>query len=234
MTELYNTNSRAFIAHQAATVFLDEEEDAGELEIADGAGYIDVIENPATSRRLAHLVFPALLTVAATFDFGSASATGMQARFFDAMTTRASFGADRREKQRWVVSDQGIHYTDSSLADKVVLELEKLKDGWAGDGTMAPARKTVTEVAAVLDLLNSNALMPSIEVDEEDGAVSLRWITDDKQRSFSLVFQGSGRVTGVIATRNPPRSKPVSAAISDEVAIAAMLDDPKVREVIAS
>lgn len=114
---------------------------------------------------------------------------------------------------------------ESSVADHVVLELGKLENGWAGKGSAAPSRKIIEEIAAVMDLLPKNIAMPSIEVEEEDGMVSLRWIAVNGQRSFSLTCQGTGRVTGVVSTVDPPLSKPWSAAVSDDVKIALKLED---------
>ncbi|MDI2109516.1 MULTISPECIES: hypothetical protein [Bradyrhizobium] len=126
---------------------------------------------------------------------------------------------DRRDKTGVVRS------TESTIADKVVLELARLKNGWAGEGSMAPPKATIKDVGAVLDLLPISAAMPLVEVEEDDGTVSLRWLASDGQRSFSLVCRGSGRVTGVVATINPPRSSPWSAAVSDEVQIASKLEE---------
>ncbi len=118
-----------------------------------------------------------------------------------------------------------IRAIESTIADKVVLELGKLKDGWAGEGSIAPSKATIKDVGAVLDLLPINAAMPLVEVEEDDGTVSLRWLASDGQRSFSLVCRGAGRVTGVVATIDPPRSSPWSADISDEVKIASKLEE---------
>jgi hypothetical protein len=67
--------------------------------------------------------------------------------------------------------------------------------------------------------------MPLIEVEEEDGVVSLRWLSAQGQRSFSLVFKGSGRVTAITATVDPPRSNAWSAPVDDDVQIASRLED---------
>lgn len=115
-------------------------------------------------------------------------------------------------------------FSQRALSCTIAVELEGLEDGWAGKGTVAPSAEVVRDVVAVLDQLLS-ARRPSIEVDPDDGAVSLRWVSSDGGRSLSLVFLGNGRVSAVDATANPPRSKAWSTEVGNDVQIAAKLDE---------
>jgi hypothetical protein len=120
----------------------------------------------------------------------------------------------------------GVRYAGSrSSSDDVIMELERLEPGWAGAESMAPSQEFIAQIEAVLDQLPPNAAVPLIEVEEEDGSVSLRWIAMDRNRSFSLVFRGNGRVICVGATVEPPKSKTWSAAIDDEAAIGLALEE---------
>jgi hypothetical protein len=122
----------------------------------------------------------------------------------------------------------------ATIADRVALELYRLENGWAGSGSIAPSDHIIEDVGAVLDRLPSNASMPHIEVEEDDGSVALRWIASDKLSSFALVFQGNGSVIGVSATINPPRSTSWTAKVSDEIRLAAAFENAPTYEVLTS
>jgi hypothetical protein len=115
-----------------------------------------------------------------------------------------------------------------TVADRVASELGRLRPEWAGPGSVSPSKELIQQVELVLDRLPSEAPMPHIEVEEEDGSVALRWIGSNKKRSFSLVFRGNGRVTGVLATVDPPQSKSWSAQVTDEIRIASEFEDVKI------
>jgi hypothetical protein len=112
-----------------------------------------------------------------------------------------------------------------TLADRITSELGRLRPEWAGPGSVLPSQELIQQVELVLDRLPLKASMPQIEVEEEDGSVALRWIAPNKKRSFSLVFRGNGRVTGVLATVDPPQSKSWSAQVTDEIRIASEFED---------
>jgi hypothetical protein len=120
--------------------------------------------------------------------------------------------------------------TTSAVSDRIVSELGRIKDGWAGEGTVAPAAQTISDVEMAVERIPVSAKMPAIEIDEEDGTVALRWVAEDRSSSFSLVFRGNGRATGVIATIDPPRSSTWGFAVSEEIQIAKQFDEPMVRQ----
>ncbi|MGY3035923.1 hypothetical protein ACVIIV_005093 [Bradyrhizobium sp. USDA 4354] len=121
-----------------------------------------------------------------------------------------------------------------TVADKIVRELGRVRDGWAGPGTVAPSKRVLADVETVAMRLPLNLKTPLIDIDEEDGSVALRWIAADKESSFSLVFRGNGKVLGVLATIEPPRSVSWSLGVREEVQIAFKLDENLVRNLIAS
>jgi hypothetical protein len=120
----------------------------------------------------------------------------------------------------------------STVGDRIVSELGRIKDGWAGEGTVAPTNQIVTDVESAIERLPVFAKMPAIEIDEEDGTVALRWLAQDRNSSLSLVFRGNKRVTGVFATIAPPRSTTWSFSVSEEIQIAKQFDEPTVRQLI--
>lgn len=52
------------------------------------------------------------------------------------------------------------------------------------------------DIACLVPLLPPGFSLPDVEVDEEDGMVILRWLSEDLRQSFSLLFPGLGSVTG--------------------------------------
>jgi hypothetical protein len=124
--------------------------------------------------------------------------------------------------------------TAKTAADKIVGELGRIKDGWAGPDTVAPSKAVLDDVETVAMRLPSNLKMPAIDVDEEDGSVAIRWLAEDRSRSFSLVFRGNARVSGVFATIEPPRSVSWSLGVAEEVQIASKLEENLVRQLIVN
>lgn len=122
---------------------------------------------------------------------------------------------------------------EKTVSDRIARELEDLSDGWAGEGSYAPKSKTVQELTTVIDQLSFKIRMPSVEVDPDDGSVSLTWLAPDRQRSFTFVFMGDGKVTGVFATVAPPRSKGWSVPVDNDVQLAAKLEQQAIADVIS-
>ncbi|MCP1931788.1 hypothetical protein [Bradyrhizobium elkanii] len=142
-------------------------------------------------------------------------------------------GVVNAEQLVWTRDDARVLIGFAETAgDRIVRELGRIKDGWAGPGTVAPSATMLADVEAVVAHLLANAKMPSIEVDEEDGSVALRWVAASRNQSFSLVFRGNGKVSGVLATIDPPRSKSWSLTVNDEIQIASRLDEQAARQLI--
>jgi hypothetical protein len=145
--------------------------------------------------------------------------------------TEATIG--RHDLPLLFVETPSVDSGPTSVADLVVAELEKVCDGWAGEGSVAPSLAVLNDVALVLNALPHDAVMPDVEVDEDSGAVALRWIPSEAVKSFSLTFQGTGSVVGVYSTINPPRSFPWTASV-DDIKVAAAFEQPNVREAITT
>lgn len=91
---------------------------------------------------------------------------------------------------------QRYQATHSSVAQKVVRELGRLKNGWSGAGSVAPSDNILRDIQLVASSVPSLTRAPDVEVDPEDGSVVLRWMEAGASRSFSLTFVGQGWVTG--------------------------------------
>jgi hypothetical protein len=148
-------------------------------------------------------------------------------------TLTVDAGATLRTEASWELLSQLTSVLSrmcrsATVADQVTSELARLPPAWAGPGSVSSSKNLIQEVESVLDRLPLNVPMPQIEVEEEDGSVALRWIYSNKMQCFSLVFRGNGRVTGVLATVNPPQSRSWSAPIADEIRIASELEDVKI------
>lgn len=89
-----------------------------------------------------------------------------------------------------------------SMAQKLVRELGRLANGWAGPDTMAPSSHVLRDIQLVASSLPSRTRIPEAEVDPDDGAVILRWLNENATRSFSLTFVGAGNVTGFYSADN--------------------------------
>jgi hypothetical protein len=70
-------------------------------------------------------------------------------------------------------------------------ELERLQDGWAGPGTVAPSERTKQDVERLLTIFSEITRAPEVEVDEESGHVTLRW---SGAITLAFVLRGNGKV----------------------------------------
>jgi hypothetical protein len=131
-----------------------------------------------------------------------------------------------------VTANKSAQNTPPAISDRIVIELARIEPGWAGRGSLPPSEELICSIEALLERAPANTVMPVIEVEEDGSAVALRWVMADNSRSFSLVFPGNGRVTGVLATLNPPQSRTWGAAIEDEAKIAAVFEEHAIRETI--
>ena len=77
-------------------------------------------------------------------------------------------------------------------------ELERLRDGWAGEHSKAPSDQTLSDVDQVLEAISSTKAVPEVEVDEDDGHVTFRWQKASSPIALSFVLRGKGQVTVVV------------------------------------
>lgn len=121
-----------------------------------------------------------------------------------------------------------------AVSERVVRELGRIKDGWAGENSKAPAQQILDDIELALNRLPPDASSPLIEIDEEDGVVALRWIAEDRLRSFSLVFTGNERVVCIQAHVQPPRSDSLALDVREDIPLTALLEEPSIRELITA
>jgi hypothetical protein len=103
-----------------------------------------------------------------------------------------------------------------NTTEAMVRRLGRLRDGWAGAGTKAPTERTLNDVEIFLSCLPSKRREPELEVDQDDGSVTMRWISNDSSRSISAVFAGLGHVVIVYSALPPEKSKGFKFKISAE------------------
>lgn len=219
-----NNTLQAYKEAQAAGDYLASDEiDLLELEGEE-------VIQPATTGRLIRSRYVGAF---ATDQWNSANGWTVTSAFTTNSNVGVYYGvcvtADCTEKS---VAWRRVGSATSSVGDRIVNELGRIKDGWAGAGSIAPTTQAVNDVESVMGRLPIASKMPAIEIDEEDGMISLRWLANDRNSSFSLVFRGNGRVTTVIATIDPPRSAPLSFAVTEEIKIASKFDEPAVDQLI--
>lgn len=54
-----------------------------------------------------------------------------------------------------------------------------------------------------------NAVIDGFSLEYDEGSLSMRWVSDDKKSSLSVVKTGDGRIVGIVSTVDPPRSEVV-------------------------
>jgi hypothetical protein len=117
-------------------------------------------------------------------------------------------------------------------ADQISRELGRLEAGWAGPGSLAPSDQAIRDFELVAPLLPLATVPPSVEVDESDGYISMRWRRTPGGASFTLVFNGKREVMGNLASGNT-MYEPWKLSIKDEATIAIKLDHSDVRQAIS-
>lgn len=114
-----------------------------------------------------------------------------------------------------------------SSFERALSEVERLKDNWAGPGSVAPPNKVVADLRFFLSLLEPKTRAPETEVDIDDGSVTLRWYSQGS--TFSCIFSGDGAVIGVFSSLTEPRPASWRCSLADERALQKSLDDAQVR-----
>lgn len=88
---------------------------------------------------------------------------------------------------------QGWH----AHAGTIIRKLARLKEDWAGPGSVRPSPLVIAAVERVASYLPGSTRMPEVEVDDSTGEVTLLWWAEDLSSSFSLVFPDGNTVLGV-------------------------------------
>lgn len=109
-------------------------------------------------------------------------------------------------------------------ADAILSDLGRLVDGWSGPESKAPSenvRQDVTKVLSALSLTDDN--LPEVEVDDDDGSVTLVWpISDDE--ILTIDFTGSGKAFCTYTHRDSRHSQFKSISADNDLALTAFLD----------
>ena len=117
-----------------------------------------------------------------------------------------------------------INYKTSVFSlEAVVVQLARLREGWAGPETVAPSEAILQDILVVSPYLPPNVPAPVVEVDPDDGCVTLVWKSDNTEQCFATVFSGSGAIMGVAP--NQANYKPWRLSVSDELGVASKLED---------
>ncbi len=91
----------------------------------------------------------------------------------------------------------GTSHRFQAFAEQITRDLDRLTDGWYGPGSKSPGHDVLRDVDAVLSQFLSGAYKPEVEIDEDTGAVTLRWGSASSNVTLALVFNGNGHVVVV-------------------------------------
>ena len=81
--------------------------------------------------------------------------------------------------------------------EKCRRDLERLKDGWNGVGSLAPTPAILADLDHVLTALPEGATAPEVEVDEDTGHVTFRWQDNGASSALSIVISGTKQILAV-------------------------------------
>jgi hypothetical protein len=112
-----------------------------------------------------------------------------------------------------------------SEIEKIRRDLERLKDGWNGDGSSAPSSEVLSDLDQVLAALPEGAATPEVEVDDDTGHITLRWQDNEGQQALSIVVSGTKQLLTVTTTLGEePFATPRRIDASNGEAVARFLD----------
>lgn len=75
--------------------------------------------------------------------------------------------------------------------ERLQRDLDRLQDGWAGPGSIAPSDQAKRNVERLLSILPGIAHVPEVEVDEDCGDITLRW---PGAKTLAFVLRENDRV----------------------------------------
>jgi hypothetical protein len=111
--------------------------------------------------------------------------------------------------------------------------LKNTLDGWAGSGSLAPSRTAIEDFIVVSKVFGKSYRMPEIEVDTETGDIDLIWAAANYRRTFTMIFNGNGKVIGVLTCLDGKiQHDPWSLCVRDGVSILDRLNDSAVKELL--
>tara|TARA_R110000868_G_scaffold411715_1_gene707932 strand:- start:701 stop:1315 length:615 start_codon:yes stop_codon:yes gene_type:complete len=101
------------------------------------------------------------------------------------------YGATSTKKTVTAKRNVGASLAHKHALAAPIMELGRLVDGWCGEGSVAPGRQTLYSLLSIARYLPDDTRYPDIEVDEEDGALTLRW--ENPKGALALFVGKSGR-----------------------------------------
>jgi hypothetical protein len=119
-----------------------------------------------------------------------------------------------------------------STLDRILKELGRLTDGWAGPDSRAPGKQAQDNIQRVGVLFPANTLPPGLEVDPDDGEIVLTWANAKTRAAFSLSFDESKFVTGVISSNHPDWWRPWKCSVASERDFLEHLEHSSVRQML--
>lgn len=90
--------------------------------------------------------------------------------------------------------------THSAPATRVLREIESLRDGWDGPGSLAPSADAKSSISRVVAQAASYMDEAEVEVDPSTGNPALHWFSDDHSFVVSLAAESDGTVLLVAST----------------------------------
>ncbi|MHA6288090.1 hypothetical protein [Maricaulis sp. CAU 1757] len=79
--------------------------------------------------------------------------------------------------------------------ERTLKDLGRLVDGWAGEGSLAPSEAILLELETVaVGAIPNDCALPEVEVEDDTGAVTLRWTSENRDKQISMFLGGTGTV----------------------------------------
>lgn len=119
-----------------------------------------------------------------------------------------------------------------SPLSRIIREVGRLADGWAGEFSRAPSDGIVRTMQTLAGLLPAGAAEPSAEVDPDDGTVALTWTSNAKDESFTITIFSSGKVGGAHAALGKSALRAWIVPVQDYRKISAHLNQPRLLAII--
>lgn len=118
--------------------------------------------------------------------------------------------------------------------DEIVEEIRNIKPGWAGPNTKAPTQWMVENVKTIAVRHLFGVRNPDdVEIDPDDGTVTIWWSHPTHGQHFALSFQTRSKVMGVLTDMfNKTKYPPWRLPLEDSDAIREKLEHQTVKALI--
>ncbi|WP_139341828.1 hypothetical protein [Roseomonas mucosa] len=116
--------------------------------------------------------------------------------------------------------------------ERITTQLSRLQANWAGEGTRSPSEEIIKDISYFSYLLPASAQHPEVNIDVEDGFVTLSWTSKKNGTSFNLIFVGGGKVIGTHASIFGSKYQPWSFLVTQEIRIAEKMEDDVVLKLL--